>query len=231
MSTGSLLTSAALALVLHTSGTAAAQDPRVLGDNDLISLSGKVLLVQNDSFTVQYPGGQIRVEVDEWDWRSHRLLPGERVVVRGVIDDGLFKDKTIEARSVRVPARNVVYYADSDDIGEIFDFESGALRADEETFAAVEGVVTRIEGREFTIRSGGRAILVDTDQIPYDPLDDIGHQKISIGDRVRVVGRIDRDLFERDELKALSILSFLPIHARELVPPTRSGNAGSRGEN
>jgi uncharacterized protein YdeI (BOF family) len=230
MLTSGRVVSAALLALFSAAGTAAAQDPRVLGDNDLISLSGKVLLVQNHSFTVQYPGGQIRVDVDEWDWRTHRLSPGEQVIVRGIVDDGLFKNKSIEARSVRVPGRNVVYYADTDDTDDIFDFESGALRAEEDTFAALDGVVRRISGREFTLRAGGRAILVDTDQMLYDPLDNVGHQQINIGDRVRVVGRIDHDLFERDEIKALSILSFLPIPSREFGPsvkasPDESGRA------
>ena len=40
----------------------------------------------------------------------------------------------------------------------------------------------------------------------YNPLDDEGYQKIDVGDRVKVTGNIDNDLFEGKELMADSVI-------------------------
>jgi hypothetical protein len=90
--------------------------------------------------------------------------------------------------------------------------------ADDGTLVSFMGTVTRINNaREFTIRSGKRPILVDTDEMPYNPLDNQGDQRIEIGERVRVVGTLDRDFFERDEIKAAAIMTLWP---------TKSSGAG-----
>jgi hypothetical protein len=69
--------------------------------------------------------------------------------------------------------------------------------------------VTDVDDEEFTLNTGTRSIRVEVDEMPYNPLDDEGYQKIELGDRVSVSGVIDDDLFEGRELVASSVVDLV----------------------
>lgn len=71
----------------------------------------------------------------------------------------------------------------------------------------VQGTVTKVVGDELVVDTGVRTVRVDVDDLPYNPLDDEGYQKIKVGDRVSVTGVMDDDLFESRELMADSIIT------------------------
>ena len=43
--------------------------------------------------------------------------------------------------------------------------------------------------------TGLRSVTVDASNLPTNPLDDEGYQRIQVGDRVRVFGSMDYDFF------------------------------------
>ncbi|MDT8319759.1 MAG: hypothetical protein RQ826_04460 [Xanthomonadales bacterium] len=70
----------------------------------------------------------------------------------------------------------------------------------------VRGTVSTVEDGRFLVDTGRRLVRVDTELLPYDPLDDEGYMKIRKGDRVKVVGRMDTDLFEGRLLEADAVV-------------------------
>lgn len=191
-----------------------AQDPETAPDETWISLTGNVVSSSVQDFTLEYGEGLIRVEMDDWDWydEAQRIVPGERVTVYGRIDDGLYEQRSIEADSVYVFERNTFFYAnDVDEEGDYtafphFVYGYGRTLPDG-SWMTISGTVQAVDGREFTLDNGFRKVVVDTDEMAYNPLDDLGFQKVDEGDRVSVTGTLDNDFFEKDELKAETIVS------------------------
>ena len=124
------------------------------------------------------------------------------MTVNGMVDDDLFETTSIEASSVYVDNLNTYFYASAADEEDTFVTVTAPPTVSAVT---VQGTVTDVDDEEFTIATGLREILVETDEMWYDPLDDEGFQQIDIGDRVSVTGTIDDDFFEGRELVASSI--------------------------
>jgi len=70
----------------------------------------------------------------------------------------------------------------------------------------LQGTVTSVSDEEFVLSEGGSAIRVEVEEMPYNPLDDEGYQRIEVGDVVSVTGEVDVDLFEGGEFVAESII-------------------------
>lgn len=193
---------------------ALAVNPAALPDERWISISGEVQSATDDAFTLKHKNGTITVEVDDWDWYSEArpLRKGQHVTVAGRIDNDLFERRTIEARSVYVDEHKTFYYADSIDEEEST-FPYGGMywgydgKPSLSGLALLTGTVKRVNGRELVLDTGSREVTVDTEKLGYNPLDDKGIQRIKAGDRVRVSGILDKDMFERREIDATSIIS------------------------
>lgn len=193
-----------LFLALLIAMPAQAQDPYTAADDTWISLSGTVESVAPDAFMLDYGEGVVTVEMDDWDVDAdaYKVVAGDRVTVNGMVDDDLFETTTIEASSVYVDNLNTYFYANAANEEDTFVTISSPPVV---SAVVVQGIVTEVDDEEFTIDTGLREILVETDEMYYDPLDDEGFQQIDIGDRVSVTGRIDDDFFEGRELVASSI--------------------------
>lgn len=68
------------------------------------------------------------------------------------------------------------------------------------------GTVSEVSGREFTINTGARELTVDTVQMPYNPMDEEGLQKVEAGDVVSVAGNLGADVIGDRELTADSVV-------------------------
>ena len=196
------------ALVPITFGSAAsttalaADNPYARPDGTWVSLSGTAVETGPDGFLLDYGQGQILVEMDDWNWYDHEgqgLIDGDEVRVFGEVDDDFAQLTTIEASSVYVRGLGSYFYANP---------------ADEEAFRYIDndpivvgtiefiGTVSSVDGRTFTLDTGPQEITVDTNGLPYNPMDDLGFQKIEEGDLVSVSGTIDEDLIDDGELVA-----------------------------
>ena len=68
---------------------------------------------------------------------------------------------------------------------------------------SLTGRVAAINGDELTLDAGLLNYTVDVGSLGYDPLDNDGPQRISVGDRISVMGRMDdADLFDNREIDA-----------------------------
>ncbi len=71
-------------------------------DDEGISLTGDISkIIDDDSFMLNYGNGMIRVDADEIEFpKTERLRVGDRVTVKGEIDDNWFGKRTLEAESM-----------------------------------------------------------------------------------------------------------------------------------
>lgn len=199
---------ALLALGFGSGAGADEPNPYAMRDNSWITISGTVESVQKDRFTLDYGDALVTVEMDDGDRDAdaYKLLKGDKVTVTGRIDDDMFEYTKIEAGSVFVENIGTTFFASSID-EESADALLGSVSVPvvvSET--VVRGTVTEVADEEFVVDAGARKIRVEVENMPYNPLDDEGYLKIEKGDRVRVTGRIDNDLFEGRELVADSVI-------------------------
>lgn len=190
-----------LALGALSTAPASAQDPYMQPDDSWISIDGTVEQVFADRFTLDYGEGLVTVEMDDGDRDAdgYKLMSGDKVTVSGMVDDDLFEMTTIEAGSVYVENLGTYFYASSADEEDAFVTITSPVVVSQ---TVVQGTVTDVTDEEFTISTGSRLIRVETEEMAYDPLDDLGYQQIDVGDYVSVTGRIDDDFFEGRELVA-----------------------------
>ncbi len=185
---------------------ASAQDPYEAPDDTWISVTGTVESVSADEFLLEFEeNGEslITVEMDDGDRDAdaYKLLPGDTVTVYGIIDDDLFEMRTIEASSVYVHNLNTYFYASAVDEEDTF----VTITPPVVSAMVLQGVVTEVNDEEFKLSTGLQEITVEVEEMPYNPLDDVGYQKIEVGDRVSVTGHMDYDFLEGRELVAETI--------------------------
>ncbi len=174
---------------------AMAQDPKEKPDDTWISVDGTVETVMRDSFILDYGAETITIEMDDGDRDAdgYKLAKGDKVRVTGKIDDDLFETRTIEASSVYVENLGNYFYASAVDEEDTFVTYTTPVTV---PGAVLQGTVTAVDDEEFMLNTGVRQVNVEVEEMTYDPLDDVGYQKIGIGDRVSVYGRFDTDFFE-----------------------------------
>jgi uncharacterized protein YdeI (BOF family) len=195
----SLATLALVAAMLTAGSPAMGADPKTAQNRDWITIAGTVVATTPSSFRLDYGSGVISVEMDDWDWykEGRNLLQNDRVIVYGRIDQDAFETRKVEAASVYVGNLGTYFHANSTDEEDLglwtlsSPHRAGALE--------LTGKVASIDGREVTLSSG---VKVDTAELGYNPLDDKGYQRIDVGDRIKVAGHVDDDLFEKAELMA-----------------------------
>jgi uncharacterized protein YdeI (BOF family) len=203
---------AAGALLTATAG-AQEVDPYAKPDDSWISISGTVVAPDADSFSLDYGEGVILVEMDDWDTYgdAYGLMDGDRVTVYGRVDDDLFEADSIEAGSVYVENLNTYFYASAADEenGDYTPYFWTVTTPLELSRATIRGTVTEIDRpeREFVIDTGNQRMTVETEFLGYNPLDDLGYQKIDEGDRVSVSGVFDTDFLEGRVFEADSVIT------------------------
>lgn len=193
--------------MISTLPAAHAENPYDMEDASWISLSGTVVATSPESFELDYGTGIVTVEMDDWGWyeKARLLLVDDQVVVQGYIDEDFYESTSIEAGSVYVRDMNTYFYANDDDEEDIA-FPT-LRKKGEATMLQLRGVVSEIDGMEFTLDTGPRRMRVDTSNLEYNPLDNKGVQKITAGDFVIVQGAVETDMFEDPEIMAESITS------------------------
>ena len=202
-----------LAAAVLTTAPAACQDadPYERPDNDWIVIEGTVEEVMPDQFILDYGDGLITVEMDDGDRDAdgYVLAPEDEVRVSGRIDDDLFEMASIEASSVYVENLGTTFYAsplDEEDAVAVMTLVDPAVVISR---TVVEGPVTEVGEDQFVVDTGEVQITVDTELMPYDPLDDEGYQRIDVGDRVQVTGTVDYDFFDGRVLDARAITTLV----------------------
>lgn len=218
-----------LSVALSTLGMAptalAAPNPYARANNSFISISGKVDSVSPDAFMLNYGDGVVKVEMDDRqrDADGYKLMKGDKVRVTGFIDDDVFETTKIEAGSVFVENLGTYFFASAADEEDDFVTIVAPVSV---SATVVQGKVTGVNGRRFTVDSGSRQVTVDTSGLGYNPLDDEGYQKIKKGDRVSVGGKMDKNFWGKRELKADSVVTLSPSSGKASASENK-GKSGS----
>lgn len=181
-------------------------------DSAQISISGRVTSAEKDSFMLDYGDGLITVEMDDWEWYTKgQIAPGERVTIYGQIDESFYEDRTIKADGIYAADRNILYYAAESGENRAQDFTNYYPTVERDgMMLRVTGPVTNVDDREFTLDTGQTEIQIDTTTMSYNPMDEVGFQKIRAGDVVSVYGLLDSDVFLKREIKAETITTLSP---------------------
>jgi hypothetical protein len=216
----------ALALGLApTAAAGAAREPATLPDEGWLSVTGTIAATGDDAFTLDYGQGVVTVETDHWDWRPGAPPePGERVTVYGEVGDDLFDTGELTAEDVLVRDRGAFY-----ERGEAAPYVTPSILppvASEGSWLSIAGEVTEIDDPWFTLDTGHGPLRVDTRGLGYDPFDDVGIQRLDVGDRVAVSGALDRAFFERREMRAESVATL--ARERSGAPPAGGTSSSSR---
>lgn len=196
-------------LTATMAGNLTAADPRERDDGSWITVSGTAVSPSANDFTLDYGRGTIVVEMDNWEGypEGYSITDGSRVTVSGRIDDGFFEQKAIEASYVYDQDLNTYFYANPAD--EVNNFRYGRQHPIILGDTTVYGTVTQVDpdDRTFVLDTDRRTLTVATDDMGYNPLDQVGHQRIEVGDRVSVSGSMGMTFFSGRELEADSVIT------------------------
>jgi uncharacterized protein YdeI (BOF family) len=202
-------------MAMSFAACAGADRPHAMADEAFVTLAGTIAEVSSDEFRLDYGDGTILVEMDDWD-RNDEARPlkrGDLVTVYGRIDDDFFERTTVEAGAVYVEGLKSYFYASSAD-------EEGATFIPRiwvtpnpmpSTEMTVRGEVEAVdpEAQSFTVSVGAQTVTVETDELGYDPTDDIGFQKIETGDWVSVSGDVNHRTFQGRVIDARSVTTLV----------------------
>lgn len=177
-------------------------------EGNWINVTGTILAKLPRAFILQYGAGDVRVELDDWDWyqEGRGLRPGDRVAVTGRIDEDASGNKIIEARSVFVERLQTHFLASGADEESL---RNNALYRDPRPgHVEAIGRILAIEGHELTLGPTTTPLLIDTSRMTNNPLDRRGVQQIEVGDQVYVWGVIDNTARHAAGFKALGVVKF-----------------------
>lgn len=176
-------------------------------NGEFVRISGEVTKVTADYFHLKTDSDKIVVEMDDYDWDADgfKLIKGDDVVVTGFVDNDFLENKKIEAGSVYVKSIDSYFFASSADeeSAPYISIDYSVIDdLPENTVVDIQGKVTNINGREFTLDTGLRKVTVDTEDLIYNPMDNVGFTEVNKYDRIRVSGIVDNDYYDTKELDA-----------------------------
>lgn len=181
-------------------------------DQSWINISGTVMSPTQNTFLLDYGGGQIIVEMDNWNgWvEAMNLGEGHQVTVVGRIDNDILETASIEASAVVDDVSGQHFFASAADEEDLTDwFATQAAASGQTTMRGVVQTINAEEG-EFVIDNGVFEVQVDTGKLKENPLEAGGATRIKQGDIVTVSGTVESDLFEARELQAMTVNLLTP---------------------
>jgi len=141
--------------------------------------------------------------LDGFDNRNQVLNAGDRVVVAGDLDNIFFEARELDADSIYLIDDDAFYGESQTDLEPLTSYNRDnnnqrrdVSMMDDGSQISMTGIVQTRSDDEFTMNAGQQNIRVEMDDIFTHA------SKVSIGDRVHVIGHIDDDLFEGREVEA-----------------------------
>ena len=181
-----------------------------LRDGKWVSVTGEVAAKRGDEVMLDHGDGLLTIEMDDWIGPAgvSQLSLGDLVTVKGEVDADLYESRTIEASSVHNEATNSYYYAAPVDEeatpGVSHAVPTPGFTAPEST-VTVAGTVTGVEGRTVMLDIGEATVEVDTAEMSYNPVDDVGYPQIGKGDRLQATGGLTAGFFEDGTVEAETV--------------------------
>jgi uncharacterized protein YdeI (BOF family) len=164
-----------------------------------VSVNGRIQDLYNDSFILDYGGGDVTVDMQGGYRDAFPLEIGENVTVSGRIDDGFFDRRSIEAESVHSERLAKRYMVDDSEMDEAFFEQPEERLAMDDEWLTVTGTIVSVDGDEMTLDVGTQTISVDLDRLDHE-------LAVKSGDRVSVYGEMDdADFWEGREIVAQTV--------------------------
>lgn len=214
---------AALVICLAGVGGAvsAQEDPPASGAPvDLFTVSGQVVDSVRGDYVLQHDGGTVDVNFSGWP----RELPGggaimgigDIVTVTGWMDAEFVRTGSLGAVAVYVEDRRAFF-----SLGEAAAAEAGMLRPlilpgatlGRDGDGDLVGTIVTVQEDGFVLGSGGVEVSVDTSALFYNPFDQVGAQRLEVGDVVHVRGGLGARFAEEPVMQAESVTSVYVIGA------------------
>lgn len=200
-----------LACAKKTTTAAANPDPGP-PNNSYVTITGTIVEAGPNNFLLDYGEGRFLVEMDDFDdlQEGYTLKKDDEVVVYGFVDDELHERKSVEAGSVYVRSLDTQFYASSVD-------EEDFPRAEPEWSTAVlpevalTGYVTSIAGDSMTLSTNLLELTVDLSTLERNVTDRVGHQNISVGDHVHVIGLLSEGPLGATEIEAENVITLTGV--------------------
>lgn len=176
------------ALIVLPASFLMAQDVKKTEENSWISLNGTVVAKDKTGFEIDYGSGLIRVQMNNWQWYNadHPIQLGDNVRVNGLVEDDQGEKPIVEADSIFIKDLNTYIFREG--ANDIFQ-----PAIDQERVFQLQGTIVGTNNRRFTMNLGSRKVIIDTTELPYNPLDDKGYQQLKVGDTVQVTGELKKD--------------------------------------
>lgn len=209
---GSSVAAASNDLAKEASADVQAATLAVAADRSWLTLRGRVVSTTPSAFVLGFGDETVTVEMDDWDWyqEGRSLKAGDEVVVSGRVDQDLWERKKIEASSVFVRNLSVHFFANGADE----ELATSIVAVPSPTaFSDASGLVSNVEGREFTVGGNSGPVRVDTSQVAA-PV------KVKVGDRIYAWGELDIDPQEKLELMAEGVVIVSPDKTKTAEPPS-----------
>lgn len=191
--------------------TAHADPPYLDPDSSWITLSGEVADAAEESFTLDYGDGTVKVAMEDWDWYDENaaVLEDDKVTVYGKVEDETYEKTTIEASSIFVEGLGTYFYASAEDHDSFEDIDIAPDIPVVVGQLTITGTITDVDGRDFKIDSGLREVTVDTSSMDYNPMEKDRFQTLEVGDLVTVTGDINTGIgmFTNQELVAEHVMT------------------------
>ena len=195
------------ALALFSTGPLLAKSPYTAPNNSWIELDGRVTAVDSRSFVLDYGQGEIRVEIDDYDWfeEAYNVLVNDRVKVKGKVDADPNEERSIEAETVRLKDYGVTLQANADDEEDLTEDFVPPLPV-QTASSEIRGTVESFQNGLMVVKTSSDTFRVDLknsslasmkgEAISYD---------VRLGDFVSVVGKEDKKLLAADEFDASTV--------------------------
>ena len=178
-------------------------------NGEFATVSGVVTKVAEDAVVIRSDSESIIVEIDGYgsSQDGYKLVAGDEVVASGRVDHDYLEEKKLEAGSVYKKNLEKMVYSNSDDEETQYPISSAAYAKEmpQKPTYNIRGKVVATSGREFIVDTGLRKLTVETEELLYNPMDDVGYTQVDVGDDVIVSGEIESKFFEGLELVARTI--------------------------
>lgn len=216
---------AAAAILLLTSAPDAsiAQDrSHEKSMESLFSISGQVVDDLDGYYVLRSDGGRTKIRFRGWpkDLPANPSILGigdDVTVVGWLGPDTLTVGGILDVMGVYVEDRRAYFAlsASADDASE----RAAPILPPSGGFgpvngrASLTGIISEIGDGELTLQAGDVRILVETSSLSYDPFDENGSQRLSLGDTVTVGGVLERNIKDGPRLRADRVTSIFVIIA------------------
>jgi len=176
------------------------EDPYAEDDGSWIGIPGTVEKVGAGNFVLNYGDGTITVELADDTTRFHQFMENERVMVFGIVDERLFRSTTIQARAVFAESLSTFV--------RVVDGTTERLESITPTLVSgtvVQGRVTGVTAKHLSLDQGDRMITVDLTRLQTVNDGTTGLARYKKGDRITVIGDMDRSFWKGHVIRASSI--------------------------